>query len=205
MQNPNPGFYWGWDNVHDSFLLILKKIRFLFALVIIVLSMPIASAHVSYLGRNLGTWSSSAGNWSVTGNSGSLANGTVNITAKNISKDYGWAKAANTDYGDSHDGGWFRLTVSGATGAFVITAIGGSTNSTTSAGVYPFDDSGPRLLPAFSIYRGLAVSYAHEGVLDALGNSTLANDDGASGELIYVGHAADGTDRRCAQPRRWQW
>jgi hypothetical protein len=30
-------------------------------------------------------------------------------------------------------------------------------------------------------------------VLDALGNSTLANDDGASGELIYVGHAADGT------------
>ncbi|MCX6965055.1 MAG: Ig domain-containing protein, partial [Verrucomicrobia bacterium] len=150
------------------------------------------SAHISYTGRNLGTWSSSSGNWSVTGNSGSLTDGTVSITARNISKDYGWAKAANTDFGDSHDGGWFRLTVNGATGAFVITAIGGTTNSDTRAGIYPFANIGPRFLPAFTIYRGLAVAEAHEGALDALGNSTLANDDGASGDLLYVGHAADG-------------
>ena len=152
-----------------------------------------ASAHISYLGRNLGTWTSSSGNWSVSGNSGNLTSGSVSITAKNISKDYGWSKAANTDHGDSHDGGWFRLTVSGASGAFVITATGGTTNSQTRAGIYPFDNIGPRFLPAFTIYRGLAVSEAHEGALDAIGNSTLANEGGASGELIYVGHAADGT------------
>lgn len=151
------------------------------------------SAHISYTGRNLGTWSSSSGNWSVTGNSGNLTNGNVSVTVKNISKDYGWAKAANTDSGDSHDGGWFRLAVNGATGAFVITAIGGTTNADTRAGIYPFDNSGPRFLPAFTVYSGLAVSNAHEGALDALGDTTLANDESQSGELLYVGHAADGT------------
>jgi len=159
----------------------------------VFLSVCSALAHISYTGRNLGTWTYSAGNWSITGNSGNLTNGNVSVTVKNISKDYGWAKAANSDSGDSHDGGWFKLTVSGAVGAFVITATGGTTNSTTSAGVYPFDNSGPRFLPAFTVYSGLAVAEAHEGVLDALGNSTIANDEGASGELFYVGHAADGT------------
>lgn len=174
--------------------LSLKKPYLFFLIGVLALFHATAnvSAHISYTGRNLGTWSSSSGNWSVTGNSGSLTDGTVSITARNISKDYGWAKAANTDFGDSHDGGWFRLTVNGATGAFVITAIGGTTNSDTRAGIYPFANIGPRFLPAFTIYRGLAVAEAHEGALDALGNSTLANDDGASGDLLYVGHAADG-------------
>ena len=156
------------------------------------LSICSASAHISYTGRNLGTWTYSAGNWSITGNSGNLTNGNVSVTVKNISKDYGWAKAANTDSGDSHDGGWFRLAVNGATGAFVITAIGGTTNAGTRAGIYPFDNSGPRFLPAFTVYSGLAVSNAHEGALDALGDTTLANDESQSGELLYVGHAADG-------------
>jgi len=155
------------------------------------LSICSASAHISYTGRNLGTWTYSAGNWSITGNSGNLTNGNVSVTVKNISKDYGWAKAANTDSGDSHDGGWFRLAVNGATGAFVITAIGGTTDAAR-AGIYPFNNIGPRFLPAFTIYRGLAVAGAHEGALDALGNSTLANDNGESGQLLYVGHAADG-------------
>ena len=156
------------------------------------LSICSASAHISYTGRDLGTWTYSAGNWSITGNSGNLTNGNVSVTVKNISKDYGWAKAANTDSGDSHDGGWFRLAVNGATGAFVITAIGGTTNAGTRAGIYPFDNSGPRFLPAFTVYSGLAVSNAHEGALDALGDTTLANDESQSGELLYVGHAADG-------------
>ena len=171
----------------------MKNKYFLLMMGAVFLSVCSASAHISYLGRNLGTWTYYAGNWSVTGNSGNLTNGNVSVTVKNISKDYGWAKAANTDSGDTHDGGWFKLTVSGAVGTFVITATGGTTNSTSSAGVYPFDNSGPRFLPAFTVYSGLAVAEAHEGVLDTLANSTIANDEGASGELLYVGHAADGT------------
>jgi len=171
----------------------MKHRFFLFMMGAFFLSICSASAHISYTGRNLGTWTYSSGNWSVTGNSGNLTNGNVSVTVKNISKDYGWAKAANTDSGDSHDGGWFKLTVSGAVGAFVITATGGTTNYTTSAGVYPFDNSGPRFLPAFTVYSGLAVDEAHEGVLDTLGNSTIANDVGASAELLYIDHAADGT------------
>lgn len=149
-------------------------------------------AHISYTGRNLGTWSSSAGNWSVTGNNGSLLNGMVSITAKTLSTDYGWARAANSGAGDCHEGEWFRFTVSGTTGAFFITATGGTTNFDTRFGVYPYDNIGPRFLPAYTIYRGLA-SGAHEGPLNALGDSTLANDAGTSGALIYVGSAADGT------------
>ena len=171
----------------------MKNKFFLLMMGAVFLSVCSASAHISYLGRSLGTWTYYAGNWSVTGNSGNLTNGNVSVTVKNISKDYGWAKAANTDSGDTHDGGWFKLTVSGAVGTFVITATGGTTNSTSSAGVYPFDNSGPRFLPAFTVYSGLAVAEAHEGVLDTLANSTIANDEGASGELLYVGHAADGT------------
>ena len=167
-----------------------------------------ASAHVSYTGRNLGTWNFSSGNWSVTGNSGNISNSTVTINVTNVASDFGWADATDTDLGDTHKGRWFSFTVNNA-GTFEITVIGGGTNTGTNVGVYPYV-SGTRLLPGFSIYKNLAVSASHdgavvsvdwrralgratEGSMNALGSFSVGNDAGLIGELEYVGHAVDGT------------
>jgi hypothetical protein len=167
-----------------------------------------ASAHIGYTGRNLGTWDLASGNWSVTGNSGNLSNSTVTINVTNISSDYGWADAADSDWGDSHRGRWFSLTVNTA-GTFQISIIGGGTNSENNAGVYPYV-SGTRLLPGFTIFKNLAVGSSHdgshismnwrrglnhatEGSLNVLGNFSIGSDTGQIGELVYVGHAVDGT------------
>lgn len=173
-------------------------------------SMQTASAHIGYTGRNLGAWSESGGVWTATGNSGSLNNGFVVITLTNIASDFGWADATDSDYGDSHKGRWFSFTLSNP-GTFSLSIQGGGTNSGTLAGVYPFDSNvGAQFLPAYTIYRGLAVSAAHdgsdasitwratrsvgsEGALNTLGDFSIGNDAGEIGELVYVGHAVDGS------------
>ena len=169
-----------------------------------------ASAHIGYTGRNLGTWSESGGVWSVTGNSGSLINGSVGITLTNVASDFGWADATDSDYGDSHKGRWFSFTLNNP-GTFSLSILGGGTTSGTGIGVYPFDSNlGAQFLPAYTIYRGLAVASAHdgsdvsiawragrssgsEGALNTLGSFSIGNDAGDIGELVYVGHAVDGT------------
>lgn len=168
----------------------------------------LAPAHIGYTNRNLGTWTNSGGTWGVTGNSGSLAGGNVSITLTNISSNFGWADATDADWGDSHKGRWFTFTLQGP-GSFVLSATGGGSNSTTMAGVFPHQ-SGPRFLPGLTVYRGLAVSSAHdgsdvsvayrgtlgfatEGSLNALGTFSIGNDSGQIGELAYVGHVADGS------------
>jgi hypothetical protein len=188
----------------------MKKPLSLIAVTLAALTtLQTASAHISYTGRNLGTWSQSGGLWSVTANSGSLSNNSVLISLTNIASDFGWADATDSDYGDSHKGRWFSFTLTNP-GTFSLAILGGGTNSGTQAGVYPFDTSGPQFLPAYTIYRGLAVSSAHdgsnasitwragrstgsEGALNTLGNFSIGNDVGEIGELAYVGHVADGT------------
>ncbi|MEI8292645.1 MAG: hypothetical protein WCG66_01505 [bacterium] len=187
--------------------------KFLSILAAVLAALPLvqnASAHISYTGRNLGTWSESGGSWSVTGYSGSLTNALVGITLTNIASDFGWADATDSDYGDSHKGRWFTFTLNNP-GTFSLTILGGGTNSGTQAGVYPFDSHlGAQFLPAYTIYRGLAVGSAHdasdvsiawraqrsagsEGSLNTLGSFSIGNDTGELGELVYVGHTADGT------------
>jgi hypothetical protein len=189
----------------------MKKILSLFAASLAaVTALQDASAHIGYTGRNLGTWSETGGVWSVTGNSGSQTNSSVGITLTNIASDFGWADATDSDYGDSHKGRWFSFTLNNP-GTFSLSILGGGTTSGTGIGVYPFDSNiGARFLPAYTIYRGLAVASAHdgsdvsiawragrsagsEGSLNTLGNFSIGNDAGAIGALEYVGHAADGT------------
>jgi len=168
------------------------------------------SAHIGYTGRNLGTWSESGGVWSVAGNSGTITNGSVGISVINIASDFGWADATDADYGDSHKGRWFSFTLNNP-GTFSLSVLGGGTNSSTQAGLMPYDSTlGPRFLPGFTIYQGLAPSAAHdgsaasiawrasrslgsEGSLNTLGDFSIGNDDGVLGGLVYVGHAVDGT------------
>ncbi len=186
----------------------MKKTYILAITTAALLTVNSALAHIGYTGRNLGTWNLSSGNWSATGNSGNLSNGTVTINVTNISSDFGWADATDSDWGDSHKGRWFSVTINTAS-TFQISVIGGGTNTGTNAGVYPYV-SGTRFLPGFTIFKNLALASTHdganisinwrqglthatEGSLNALGNFSIGNDSGQIGELVYVGHAVDGT------------
>jgi hypothetical protein len=107
-----------------------------------------AEAHITYGNRSFGTWSDSGGGWSVTGNSGTLAGGTVTITGQTVSSLFGWADAADANWGDSHRMRAFRVNLQ-QPGRVTITA-------SRTAG---------DLLPAFSIYSGLShtqAEFAHD-------------------------------------------
>lgn len=164
-----------------------------------------ALAHVGYSNRDFGTLMYNSDG----------SGKTVTIASQTISSGFGWADAADTDWGDSHRGRFFRFNLSEA-GDVQITAqrnlLGTGTTGT--------------LLPAFSLYSGLGQlspeagghdgsqlsidsrPVGTEGSLRALGNWSIGNDptyntvgDPTSGILYaprlayfnYIGNAADGT------------
>lgn len=90
----------------------------------------VAQAHISYSGRDFGSYSG-------------LTNGSKTITNQTITGNYGWADAADGILGDSHRGRAFRFHLDNA--ALVNLAV--SANPGTNLLV---------LTPAFSIYSGLA-------------------------------------------------
>jgi hypothetical protein len=166
-------------------------------------SLGVASAHVSYTNRDLGTFS--PGNETKS----STKSGTISST-------FGWAYSTDDDLGDSHRNRAFRFTLLNP-GQVVI--------SVQRTGV------GNILLPALSVYSGLThlppEALAHDssplsltylaslggtqpkqGAFNALGDWSIGNDDvyntpndPGSGiatpaslrTLIYQGNAADGT------------
>jgi len=150
-----------------------------------MVSLP-ALAHVSYNGRDLGTF---------TGLS-AASNSITNQTTVN----FGWADAADADWGDTHKGKWYKFTLLNAA-SVTLTASANATATSTSIG---------GLLPGFSLYQGLAPAAAHdtstaslayraglgfptEGSLNARGSFQIGNDAGVIGPLTFVGYAVDGT------------
>jgi hypothetical protein len=131
----------------------------------------------------------------------------VTISNQTVTGDYGWADATDADFGDSHKTRAFRFNVANP-GYVTVTA-------TASAG----GTKGAALLPAFSIYSGLAhvspaaadhdlatISVAYllslggvskEGSLVALGDWKIGSDTGTTfadlSSFTYIGNAADGT------------
>ncbi len=107
-----------------------------------------ALAHVSYSGRDY------------------LANGsfdglsTYTITGQRVTGNYGWADAADADWGDSHRGRFLRFTLPEASNV-TIKAWAQSGVAFTSGGqnLVALGD----LAPGFSVYEGLAPPAAHEG------------------------------------------
>jgi MYXO-CTERM domain-containing protein len=153
---------------------------------VFALTASAAHGHVSYSGRDLGTFSGAAaasntiGNQAVTGN-------------------YGWADAADADWGDSHKVRWFKFTLAQAA-TVSLTATANATATSASVG---------GLIPGFSLYSGLAPSAAYdtaavtlaeratlgfstEGALNALGNFKIGNDSGVINNLSFIGHSLDG-------------
>lgn len=159
-----------------------------------LLSLP-AWAHVSYNGRDFGT---------LTG----LNEASVTIANQAVAGNFGWADAADADWGDSHKARWFKFTLTNE--ALVTFSVAAKADATaTSLGGF---------VPAFSLYRGLApitidaqgtsnapydtaaptlawrdtLGFATEGAWNALGDFKIGNDAGVLGELTHIGHAADG-------------
>lgn len=172
-------------------------------LLLTLITISSASAHLTYTSRDLGTFS--PGNEVAS----SLKSGSISST-------FGWAYSTDDDFGDSHRNRAFRFT---------LLNPGVVTLSVQRTG------TGNTLLPAFSIYSGLAqlspdqpghdagelsLTYLaslggtqpKQGAFFALGDWSIGNDptyntpgDSNSGiaipavlrTLAYMGNAADGT------------
>jgi len=162
-----------------------SSIRFIALSAAILASLP-AMAHVSYTGRDLGTFSG-------------LVNTSNYIYNQATTGNYGWADAADADWGDSHKAKWFKFTLSNAA-TVSLNASANATATSTSVG---------GLIPAFSLYAGVAPSAAYdtaavtqayratlgfptEGVWNALGDFQIGNDSGVINTLSYIGSSLDG-------------
>ncbi|MGE3932186.1 MAG: hypothetical protein AB7F67_02980 [Rhodospirillaceae bacterium] len=160
------------------------------------LGMP-AHAHISYGGRDFGSYTG-------------LAPDTDTISNQAITSNYGWADATDADFGDSHRSRAFRFHLDNA--AWVtITAAANPTATGTSVG---------GLLPGFSVYGGLAhvapAAADHdfstqsqlylaslggfqpkEGSWVALGDWRIGSDESMSfadlSTFSFMGYAVDGT------------
>lgn len=107
----------------------MKKIVLMLAL---LAAHESAFAHVSYTGRNFGTFTG-------------LTSETSTINNQRVTSNFGWADAADGDLGDSHHGRAFRFTLQNQ--AWVDISIAeNAISSSVIAG----------LIPSFSVYSGLA-------------------------------------------------
>lgn len=98
-----------------------------------------ASAHISYSGRNFGSL---------------VINGpAVSNASQTISSAFGWADGTDADWGDSHRGRFYRFTLTNS--ASVTISAQRTTNGTGAAGTF---------LPAISLFSGLGQSASGEGV-----------------------------------------
>ncbi|MDB6173167.1 MAG: hypothetical protein JWL59_2478 [Chthoniobacteraceae bacterium] len=147
-----------------------------------------ASAHLSYIGRDYGTFTG-----------GSLQGKT--ISNQNVETTYGWADGTDADFAEQHYQSYFKFTLQKTlTITITVTALDPS-----------------KFLPAFSIYSGLGhtsppdydetgISQDYlaslpgppkEGAFDALHTWKMGNDDGTTfadlSTFTYVDNAADGT------------
>lgn len=159
----------------------------------------VASAHITYSGRDFGT----------------LTTTPTTISNQTVSSSFGWADATDSDWGDSHRGRFYRFRLDSAQ-TIQITAQRNSLGSGTQG----------TFLPAFSLYAGLAQvspeAAAHdasalsiasrptgtEGSTRALADWSIGNEDtyNVAGDptsgikyaarlafFTYMGHFADGT------------
>jgi hypothetical protein len=107
-----------------------------------------ASAHVSYLNHDF------------LANGVSDGAGTYTLTGKVVTSNYGWADAADSDWGDSHRGRFTTFTLT-APSEVVLTVARQAGVTYTSGGV--LRDALDDLIPAFSLYAGTVPHLSHDG------------------------------------------
>ena len=116
---------------------------------------------------------------------------------------YGWFNAADANWGDSHDGAWTKFQITGSAGAYIdLSVFRADPNAIPD--IYAGVDAGD-LTPAFTLYSGVVPDESHdpataslpsqigkEGAWNALGNTTMGNDAGEIGTILYLTHAGQG-------------
>lgn len=107
--------------------------RVLSTLAVSLLAGNIAQAHLSYTGRNFGSYSG-------------LTFGSLSINNQTVTGNFGWADAADGILGDSHKGRAFRFHLDNTASISLNVSANPTATGTSVAG----------LIPAFSIYSGLA-------------------------------------------------
>ena len=100
---------------------------------VLAASTSIARAHVSYSGRDFGSFNG-------------LSYATTTIANQAVTSNYGWADAADGVLGDSHKGRAFRFHLDNAASVTLAFSANASATATSVGG----------LLPGFSVYQGLA-------------------------------------------------
>ena len=155
------------------------------------------SAHISYTGRNFGSFT------------GSGSESAVTLGSNAVTGNYGWASGTDSNLGDTH-----KLR------AYTFTLINPAIITLTFQGYTYGPVTNALALPAFSLYSGLAhiapaaldhdvsaISTAYndatygvgnwDGSFNALGNWKIGSDSGSTyadlSSFSYIGNAADGT------------
>ncbi|GAB4168991.1 MAG: hypothetical protein OHK0026_05680 [Rhodocyclaceae bacterium] len=148
-----------------------------------------AAAHVSYTGRDFGSFDAASTQ-------------TVTISGQSVTGNYGWIDGADSDWGDAHRTRAFRFSITQAadvTLSFEQAAVSGKLMG---------------LVPGFSVYQGLAhlppdaldydysavttayragLGFPTEGGFNALGDFKLGNDTGDLSTFTWKGSALDGS------------
>lgn len=115
-----------------------------------------AQAHLTYTGRDFGTFSG-------------LTSASAAINNQTATSNYGWADAADGILGDSHRGRGFRFTLQNEA-SITLTVAANPTATGTSVG---------GLIPAFSIYQGLAA------VSPFTSPQTSADHDSSTASVVW--------------------
>lgn len=147
---------------------------------------PLASAHIGYSGRNLGTFDGSG--------FASINNQSTYL--------FGWADGTDADFADSHDvrafrftllsSGWVTLTLQANVGAEAfLPAFSLYSGVTNAVGGSPTDGTGTDAAATNAYLATLGGTY--EGAFDALHDWKVYNAAGAESAFTYIGNAADGT------------
>lgn len=126
-----------------------------------------------------------------------------------VAGNFGWADAADFDWGDSHVGSWVKFNVIDPNGSFVNITVSGDGFDR-----YLNDDPSQRLIrsgdltPGISLYRGVLPDEAYdeltlvagkEGAWRALGNTSMENDYGEFGSIVYLAHAGEADSLQTTQ------
>lgn len=108
-----------------------------------------ANAHVSYNGRDLIV-------------DGTFDGTSYTLGAQTVTSRYGWADAADSDWGDSHRGRFMKFTLTGSSDVTITI----QRQAGVAVTVGPNNPSGfalDDLAPAFSLYAGIVPVAAYEG------------------------------------------
>lgn len=168
---------------------------------------PRTFAHISYTNLMVTDPVHNAFGNAVTETDGSI---TYNFRGS-VAGNAAWADAADENWGDSHSVlPWEKFEVDSAGGAYVSISISGGISGYVLEWDEAVQDVRPKiqdgkldLTPAFTLYSGLLPELAHdssevlpppegkEGRWNALGDVTMANDDGDIGTVKYLMHAGE--------------